>query len=145
MRTLQAVVHWISHSNKTPACGCKELGSGLKLVTWQDVEERAQLGPPSTLLLPPCAAEQNLTLESGSLNRTSRDFFHSHPFVLVWTDCIHQSFGVVSTATGRPALQCTCSQSPGCIARSKWLSTKIAIFFFCQGYFWKTNFGHMRV
>lgn len=145
MRMLQAVVHWISHSSKTPACVCKELGSGLKLVTWQDVEERAQLGPPSTLLLPPSAAEQNLTLESGSLNRTSRDFFHSHPFVLVWIDCIQQSFGVVSTASGRPALQCTCSQWPGCIACSKWLSTKIAIFFLSRLFLKDELRSHARI
>lgn len=102
------IVQVVVHRNKRPACAA-EVGSGLESVTWQDVEERANLDLlPQLLFLP---RQPNTSRRwKVSLNRTSRDVFSSHPVVLVWTECPHQPFRVVSTVTRPPALRCSCSQ-----------------------------------
>lgn len=47
---------------------CKS-GSGLKFVTWQDVQERAQLGPPSTAASSVCSpTELDAGKRSGKLH-----------------------------------------------------------------------------
>lgn len=112
------VVHCSLRRNKGPAC-VAGVGRGLNLVTWQDVEDRANLVLlPQLLSLPLQPSTTGHWRES--LNRSSRDFSSSHPVALVWTDRLHQWFRVVSMAPRPPALKCSiiCSQWSRCIAQS---------------------------
>lgn len=140
MQMLQAVVHWIAQSNKTPACVCRNW-EWLRSVTCDsDMATWTSFHTTSSSL---CSWTQ-LDVGKWVFLQNQRGLFPLQPFCA----CLDR----LPTAVIKGGEYCNttscfnvCMQSVTVMRFSVKLAFNLnGNFFSSQGCFWKTNFGHMK-